>query len=155
MIRRRAIAALMVLIAGIFAVTYLARPHVADDLPGQLAILPTAIDDTETEEPASEQAVLVRIALSQEWGSEEELADIRALGDELERAVARDEVGDYDGDEVEESRCTLYLYGPDADRLYAVVEPVLRVSKLAKQISAWKRYGGADEADVKEIKVAF
>ena len=50
------------------------------------------------------------------------------LEDQLEKAISEAKVGEYDGNEiaVDGSDGSLYMYGPDADRLFAVVEPIIR-----------------------------
>ena len=51
------------------------------------------------------------------------------------------EVGELDGNDVVQGQATLYLYGPDADQLFAVIEPVLRSGALPPGTVAIKRYG--------------
>ncbi len=56
-----------------------------------------------------------------------DLGPLKELESRLEVAVETSQVGDLDGDEVavDLSSGALYLYGPDVDRLYEVVEPIL------------------------------
>ncbi len=61
-------------------------------------------------------------------------------------------VGELDGHEIaiDGSDGFLFLYGPDADALFAVIEPVLRKSPVMPGADATLRYGDPDEADVKQ-----
>ena len=45
---------------------------------------------------------------------------------------------------------TLYAYGPDADALFAAMEPPLRDFGANQDSSATLRYGGADNPAAKE-----
>jgi hypothetical protein len=75
----------------------------------------------------------------------------------LEKAVNASGLGDYDGNElaVDGSDGTLYMYGPDADRLFAFVKPYLESARILKDIEVTLRYGAADDdkARVSKFKV--
>ena len=68
-------------------------------------------------EPPPEHAVIVRFRA---WG--DDLNAIFDLETELEAAIASAGVGEFDGNEVatDGSEGSLYMYGPDADRLFSV-----------------------------------
>jgi hypothetical protein len=75
----------------------------------------------------SEDSVVVVVRLSGgEFGSEQERKDIQSLGGRIDAILARDGVGELDGDEFGDHTGTLYFYGPDAERIFAMIEPVLR-----------------------------
>jgi hypothetical protein len=100
-----------------------------------------------------EHALLVTIPLSDDdFGSPEERERIRGVTGELDRVIKARRVGEFDGDEFGEGKCTLYMYGPDADALFEAVAPVLR-SKLPPGSSAVKRYGTADDPDAREVTI--
>ena len=61
--------------------------------------------------------------------------------------------GEFDGDEFGGGECTLYMYGPDADRLFGAVEEELRSSEHAGGGFAVKRYGAAGDPSAREIRV--
>jgi hypothetical protein len=63
--------------------------------------------------------------------------------DALIKALSNHKVGEYDGNEVaaDGSDGILYLYGPDADKLYAVIEPIIRASIILKEPKTELRYG--------------
>lgn len=65
-------------------------------------------------------------------------------------AITATGVGEFDGNLVGTDDATLYMYGPDADRLFAVVEPILRAARLPAGSLIVKRYGepGAREEQV-------
>ena len=75
-------------------------------------------------------------------------------------SVSRDadrsgDAGEFDGHEFGDGSCTLFMYGPDADALFAAVEPILRASPLADGAYAVKRYGDVGEVNVREVPVHF
>ena len=77
---------------------------------------------------------------------------LHALEDELTGALDGQEVGELDGHEiaVDGSDGFVFLYGPDADALFAAIEPVLRKSAVTAGADATLRYGEPDEADLKQ-----
>ncbi len=98
-----------------------------------------------------EQAVLVHFQLSDSgFGAPSELEVLGGLAEDLREVVAEKAVGEYDGHDVGEGQYTLYLYGPDADALFDVIEPVLVQQKWPTNVVAVKRYGppGATEVRV-------
>jgi len=98
-----------------------------------------------------EHAVLVLIKLSDPgFGRPEERDAIHGLADRLKEAIDQAGAGEYDGDEFGEGQCTLYMYGPDADRLYKAIEPALRNFRFAPGSTATKRYGGPSDPGVRE-----
>lgn len=91
-----------------------------------------------------EQAVIVHF----EYG-EPCLTPLREMERELEAALAKAGAGEHDGDEmaVDPDDGTLYLYGPDADRLFAAIRPVLDATPFMRGATVRLRYGPpADEA---------
>lgn len=87
---------------------------------------------------AQEQAVIVHF----KYGSKD-LSRLFALEDKLEKAILRAKAGEYDGNEiaVDGSDGFLYMYGPDADRLFTVIKPVLENTPFMKGAQVKKRYG--------------
>jgi hypothetical protein len=91
---------------------------------------------------AAEQAVLVHldgVRLSDEVYEQHDLA---TLEDQLASAIEQRGLGEYDGNEVGAERTTLYMYGPDAEKLFAGVEPVLRAYPLCRGAHVAIRHGG-------------
>jgi len=70
-----------------------------------------------------DQAVIVHVPLSDRAnGTQEEFAHLTALEEKMEEAIATAGVGEFDGNEFGQGDFTYFMYGPDADRLFAVVE---------------------------------
>jgi len=77
------------------------------------------------------------------------LSELEALEDLLEHEISRQGVGEYDGNEIGQGEAWLFMYGPDADRLFSAIEPILRRSPLASRALVKLRYGGPGERDRK------
>lgn len=89
-----------------------------------------------------DQAVLVHLdgaGLPDEVYAE---CDLATIEDQLCAALEREPVGELDGNEMTPTGATLFLYGPDAERLFAVVEPVLRAYPLCRNARVIVRRGG-------------
>lgn len=101
-----------------------------------------------------EHAVIAHLPLLEDpFGSERERGIIADLAGELQHAIDMRNVGEFDGEEFGGGRCVLYMYGPNADRLFAVVEPILKATPLAQGGFAIKRYGEAKDAIAAEVRV--
>ncbi len=101
-----------------------------------------------------EQAVLIDLPLSNDdVGTDAERDTIHALSRELEKTVAEQQVGEFDGEEFCDGRSTLYLYGPDADRLFDAIEPVLRRFALTRGGKAIKCYQPIPGRDPGEVEI--
>lgn len=104
-------------------------------------------------EPARppEHAVLVRFV----YGSTD-LTRLFALEEQLERAIAESGAGEFDGNEVaaDGSDATLYMYGADADALFAAVRPTLLATEFLRGARATLRYGPPAEG-VREVEVVL
>ena len=96
-----------------------------------------------------EHAVIVHFNY---WSTD--LQPLFALEDKLEQAISAADVGELDGNEVatDGSDGYLYMYGPDADMLFAAVEPVLKSSSFMAGASVTRRYGPPEDG-VREVVV--
>lgn len=102
------------------------------------------------------QAVIVYLPLhGGDMGSEEERDVLFALQERMMEVLAEAGVGELDGDLWGEGECVLYLYGPDADRLYTVIEPLLKACPQASGGYAIKQYGDPVDPDVREERVVW
>lgn len=91
---------------------------------------------------AEEQAVIATIKLnSGDMGSTKERQRITALEDQLSDIIKRSSTGEFDGDEYGGGVCTVYMYGPSAERLFAAVSPALKKFRAPKGSYVVKRYG--------------
>src|ERR1043166_8430183 len=103
-----------------------------------------------------EHAVLVYLRLSDgAFGSDDQRARILELEERMEAAINNAGVGEFDGDEFGMGECTLFMYGPDADQLFATVKPLLESSPDARRGYAIKRYGDAADLEAKEVRVEW
>jgi hypothetical protein len=87
------------------------------------------------------------------FGSTDERDSIHELCSQLELCIERAGAGEFDGDEFGAGECTLYMYGPDADRLFGAVERQLRRSAHAHGGFVIKRYGAASNPAAREVRV--
>jgi hypothetical protein len=103
-----------------------------------------------------EHAVIVRLPLDDAgFGSAERREALNVLEDELINAIALADAGEFDGNEFGQGECAFFMYGPDADVLYMVVEVVLQEFAVARGGYAIKRYGPADDPNSKEVRVTW
>jgi len=92
-----------------------------------------ATDDDTDEAPGEEQDLLVVLPLSnRQMGTATERADLEAFADQLADAVEAAGVGEYDGDEYGGGEYTMFFCGPDAERLFTALHPLLKRSPLCR-----------------------
>ena len=102
----------------------------------------------------NEHSVIVHLRLSDnEFGTTEERDSIHGLTSELERRIDKAAVGEFDGDEFGGGECTLFMYGPDAERLFAAIEEPLRASAHARRGIVIKRYGPIEDSSAREVRI--
>ena len=68
--------------------------------------------------PQLEQAVIVCAALPPN-DADEILDELSALEDQLTETIKVAHVGEFDGNEIGQGELKLYMYGPDAERLFS------------------------------------
>lgn len=100
------------------------------------------------ESQAPEQAVIVTF----KYGSTD-LEPIFKLEKELEEAINIAAAGEFDGNEVaaDGGDASLYMYGPDADVLFAAVRPVLEACPFMDGAMVRLRYGPPEDG-VREME---
>jgi hypothetical protein len=76
------------------------------------------------------EVVEVSTVLSEEFGTQEEHRQVWDLEDALDKVLRDAGAGDCDGDLFGGGRGFIYLYGPDADRVFELVRPILEKSEL-------------------------
>src|SRR5688500_17334169 len=87
-------------------------------------------------------AVLLHLKLTSDgFGSEEEHDAIQRMTDRLQEAILASAAGELYGDEFGGGECVVYMYGPDADRLFSAVQPILKDWQALLGGHAVKRYG--------------
>jgi len=99
--------------------------------------------------PNADHAVIVHF----DYGSTD-LAALFQLEEQLERSISNAGVGEFDGNEVavDGSDGFLYMYGPNADRLFVVVRPILERSSAIRNAVATVRYGPPSH-DVRSVNI--
>ncbi len=101
----------------------------------------------------AEHALILTLGLGgSSLPNEEELTAVRDLEREVEAALAVDDVGELDGDEFGGGSVTIYLYGRDADQMFASVEGIVRRFPSTSR-SAYLRYGDVDDDTAAEKRL--
>ncbi|MFI5711553.1 GNAT family N-acetyltransferase [Kribbella sp. NPDC051620] len=78
-----------------------------------------------------EHAVIINLSLGEEhFGSVKARETVRALEHDLAAILDAGTLGYFDGDEFGGGEAVTYLYGPNADNLYAAIEPRLQAVPL-------------------------
>lgn len=100
-----------------------------------------------------EHAVIARYRLTGEgFGEQGDRQTVREAEGRLAEAIERAGVGEFDGNEFGGGEVVLYAYGPDADALFGVLEPILRGIPF-RPAHVLLRYGSASDASVAEARV--
>jgi hypothetical protein len=104
-----------------------------------------------TEPDEAQECVLVHLdgtGLSRDVYAQ---CDLWTIADRIEEVLRREALGDYDGHETGPTGTTLFLYGPDAERLYGGIERVLRDYPLCRNARVVIRRGefGAPERELR------
>ena len=100
---------------------------------------------------APEHAVIVSFT----YGSTD-LSSLFALEEQLEEVIVKTGVGEYDGNEVatDGGDGILYMYGPNADALFAAVRPTLEAMEFMKKAHVKLRYGPR-QAGIRESEIVI
>jgi len=112
-----------------------------------ITINPTSASTTEAKH---EEAVIIHFKYGQkDWSS---FYDFEKT---LESAISKAAVGEYDGNELatDGSDGTMYMYGPSADALFAVVKPQLLGVQILKSINVTLLYGAVTEPGVRVSRI--
>lgn len=101
-----------------------------------------------------EQAVIVHVSLSDgKNGTKEEINHLLEFEEKLEARILEVGVGEIDGNEFGQGDFTYFMYGRDADQLFAAIEPLLRNDLLAQKVRVVVRYGGPGTAQ-REVEIS-
>jgi hypothetical protein len=98
-----------------------------------------------------QHAVIVHLYpdVGDDWG-------VDLVEDPLIEAIAEHGVGEFDGHDIAldgSGEVILYAYGPDADALWEVMEPILRAVPRKERSHAIKRYGQAGDPAARVVRV--
>jgi len=106
-----------------------------------------------TSAQVAEQTVIARYQLtSGPNGTSTDIHSLATLEDRLVRAIGDARAGEFDGNEFGAGEVTLFAYGPDADRLFAAMEPILR-SFPARPAQVLLRYGALEDDQAPSVLV--
>jgi hypothetical protein len=96
-------------------------------------------EPSEISTAAPEHGVIVKF----DYLGTTDLAPLFAREEKLEAAIGAAQAGEFDGNEVatDGSDGLLYMYGPDADRLFEVIRPVLEGCSFMRGARITLRYG--------------
>jgi hypothetical protein len=67
--------------------------------------------------------------------------DLFSLEDEIIDLMDKTSEGEYDGNEIGEGVFSIYIYGSSAERLWALISPILMTFAIAPGSFALKRFG--------------
>ena len=81
-----------------------------------------------------------------------ERCDVWTIAERLEEVLRQQGLGGYDGHETGPTGTTLFMYGPDAERLYGGIEGVLRDYPLCRNARVVIRRG-EPEAAPRELRL--
>jgi hypothetical protein len=98
------------------------------------------------------QAVLVHLDGTGLPADVYQQCDLATIEDRLTEVIAREGLGEFDGNEVGPHETTLFMYGPDAERLFAGIEQTLRGYPLCRGARVEIRRGGPG-AEKREVRM--
>lgn len=107
-------------------------------------------NDSKTE--SAEQAVLVYLNGTDLPDQVYDEYDLATLEDKLIEVIEREKLGEYDGNEFGPTETILFMYGPDAERLFAGIESILRDYPLCQQARVEIRPGSPGAA-AREVRL--
>ena len=101
-----------------------------------------------TADEDGEHAVIATIILSSGgMGDKAERTRLIALQHQLSDAIESSSAGELDGDEYGGGTCTIYMYGPSAERLLSVTWPILKAFRAPSGSYVITRCGNSDEEE--------
>jgi hypothetical protein len=92
-------------------------------------------------------AVRFKLSTSGQFGSLEERAMVHRFSDSLASVIEDQQIGVFDGDEYGNGEGALFMYGPNADRLFEAVYLLLSTWSPVKGGYAIKRYGVPERSE--------
>jgi hypothetical protein len=98
-----------------------------------------------------EECVLVHLDCSSLPDEVYRQCDVMTLSDRLSEILERSGLGESDGDEYRPAETTLFMYGPDAERLFEGIEAALKAYPLCQNARVVVRRGspGAPEREIR------
>ena len=113
---------------------------------------PVEVSEMKPAKTDGKQSVVIHLKLSNsKFGTKEEIAAMGALETQLQKIVADAKVGKLDGNEIGQGEYEIFIYGPDADKLFDVVKPTLNKSPLTNGATVVKQHGGEGAPEDKVV----
>lgn len=94
------------------------------------------------ERPDDRECVLVHLDGTSLPDDVYEQCDVMTLSEQLGEALEQKGLGEYDGDERGPTETILFMYGPDAERMFSGIEAALRAYPLCQNARVVIRRGG-------------
>lgn len=102
----------------------------------------------------ADQAVIAHLKLSDGgFGTPAERQELMSFEPRIEEAIKAAGAGVFDGDEFGAGECVWYMYGPDADTLFAAVEPIIREASTRPGGFVIKRRAAPGDPEPNEERV--
>lgn len=98
-----------------------------------------------------EEAVLIHLTANDLPDEIYQKYDVSTLEDQINKVIQENGLGEYDGNEHGPSETIIYLYGPDAEKLFSSIKPVLENYPLCKNAKVIIRKGGPGSEQREEI----
>ncbi len=108
--------------------------------------------DGSNKDGGNTQAVLVRLDGVGLPPAVYEQCDLATIEDQLTAVIERERLGQFDGNDVGGGGATLYMYGPDAERLFSGIQATLRAYPLCAGAKVIVRKGGPGSPQ-REVKL--
>lgn len=96
-----------------------------------------------------DQAVIIDVTLEgiSDFGTKAQRSELDKLQEQISRVLP--EKAGIDGDEIGDGVCTIYVYGPSADKIFSNIEHILKKS-LFNHIEITLQYGRAENLETKD-----
>lgn len=100
-----------------------------------------------------EEAVIIHLDAMNLTDEVYQKYDLMTLGDKINEVIIPNNLGEYDGYESGQGITIVYLYAPDAEKLFSSIKPILENYPLCKNAKVIIRKGGPGSPQREEIIV--
>lgn len=107
--------------------------------------------DKEKAAPKQEEAVIIHLDAVSLPDEIYQQYDLITLEEKIREVLEKQNLGEYDGDESGPGVTKIYLYGPDAEKMFSSLKPVLKNYPLCKNSKVLIRRGGPGATQREEI----
>ncbi len=97
------------------------------------------------------EAVIVELVAKNLSGGGYRFDDVSTLENKIDEIIKKNNLGEFDGNEFGPGVITLYMYGPDSEKLFSSIKPVLEESPLCKNARVIIRQGGPGSKQREEV----